>query len=132
MTHISEWPTSIATWHLCAQQQFPQPSKIPSNSNEAYIILALQALQNDKNLSERAAAKIYGVDRRTLGRRRAGYPARRDITPNSKKLTQSEEEAIIQYIIELDVRIFLLRLRSVEDIANQLLYLRNAPPISKL
>lgn len=67
---------------------------MPSNSNEAQVILALQALQNDKNLSERAVAKIYGVDRRTLGRRR-------DTTPNSRRLTDSEEKAIVQYILEL-------------------------------
>ncbi len=75
---------------------------MPSTLKECQIILALQALQNDKNLSERAAAKIYGVDRRTLGRRRAGKPARRDTTPNSRRLTDSEEKAIVQYVLELD------------------------------
>ena len=105
---------------------------MPSNSNEAHIILALQALQNDKNLSERAAAKIYGVDRKTLGRRRAGRPARRDTTPKSRRLTDSEEKAIIQYIIELDARSFPPRLRGVEDMANHLLRVQDAPPVGKL
>ena len=105
---------------------------MPSTSNEACIILALQALENDKNLSERAAAKVYGVDRRTLGRRRAGRPAQRDVTPKSRRLTDSEEKAIIQYIIELDARSFPPRLRSVEDMANQLLRIRDAPSIGKL
>jgi hypothetical protein len=105
---------------------------MPTTSKEGKIILALQALQNDKNLTERAAAKIYGVDRRTLGWRRAGKPARRDITANSKKLTQSEEEANVQYIIELSIRAFPPRLSGVEDMANQLLRVRDAPPIGKL
>jgi hypothetical protein len=105
---------------------------MPSTSKEAQIILALKALENDKNLSIRAAAKIYGVARKTLERRRAGKPARRDTTPNSKKLTQSEEEAIVQYIIELSARAFPPRLSGVEDMANQLLRVRDAPPVGKL
>ena len=91
---------------------------MPSSSNEAHIILALQALQNDENLSERAAAKNYRVDRRTLGRRRAGRPARRDTTPKSRRLTDSEEKAIVQYITELYTRSFPPRLRGMEDMAN--------------
>jgi hypothetical protein len=105
---------------------------MPSTSNEAQVILALQALQNDENLSERAAAKLYRVDRRTLARRCAGHPVRRDTTPNSKKLTRLEEEAIIWYIVELYVRAFPPRLYGVEDIANQLLRARDAPPVGKL
>ena len=94
--------------------------------------MALEALQNDKNLTERAAAKIYGVDRRTLGRRRAGKPARRDMPVNSRKLTDLEERTIVQYILELDARAFPPRLRGVEDMANHLLYERDAPPVGKL
>jgi hypothetical protein len=105
---------------------------MPATLKKGQIILALQALQNDKNLSVRAAAKIYGVSQATLGRRRAGKPARCDITPNSKKLTQPEEEAIIRYIIELNARAFPPRLSSVEDMTNQLLRVRDAPPVGKL
>ncbi len=91
---------------------------MPSPINERRVILALQALQNDESLSVLAAAKAYNVNCMTLTRRRDGRPARRDTTPNSKKLTQSEEEAIIQYVLELDTRSFPPRLYSVEDIAN--------------
>jgi hypothetical protein len=94
--------------------------------------LALGALQNDKNLSVRAAAEIYGVARKTLGRRRDGKRARCDSTPKSKKLTQSEEEAIVQYIVELSTRAFPPRLCGVEDMANQLLRVRDAPPVGQL
>ena len=96
------------------------------------MILALGALQNDKKLSLRAVAKLYNVPVTTLHDRRTGRPARRDIMPNSKKLTQSEEEAIVQYILELDTRSFPPRLRGVEDMANQLLRVRDAPPVGKL
>jgi len=91
---------------------------MPPTSKETQIILALEALQNNEDLSVSAAAKIYNVNRSTLRHRRAGRPARRDIPPNSKKLTQSEEEAIVQYILELDTRSFPPRLCSMEDMAN--------------
>ena len=108
--NISEWAISHATRHHSSQHQFSSPSKMPSTSDESRVILALQALQNDRNLSVLAASKIYNISRTTLTRRRAGRPARRDTMPNSKKLTQSEEEAIVQYVIELDARAFPPRL----------------------
>ena len=105
---------------------------MPPASKEAWVILAFEALQNDENLSLRDAAKIYNVSRSTLIRRRDGKTIRRDTTPRVKKLTQLEKEAIVQYIIELSRRAFLLRLRGVEDMANQLLYVRDAPPVGQL
>jgi hypothetical protein len=103
-----------------------------SASKEARVILALEALQNDKKLSLRAVAKLYNVPVTTLYDRRAGRPARRDTTPNSRRLTDSEEKAIVQYIIDLSARSFPPRLRGVEDMANQLLRVRDAPPVGKL
>ncbi len=105
---------------------------MPPTLKEGQIILALQALQNDKNLSVRAAAKIYRVTRKTLGRRHVGKPTRYDTTPKLKKLTKLEEEAIIQYIVELFTRAFPPRLYSIEDMANQLLRVRDVPLVGKL
>jgi hypothetical protein len=79
-------------------------------SNEARITLALEALKNDHTLSLRAATKIYSVSPATLMRRRDGRPARRDIPANSRKLTDLEEKAIVQYVIELSTRAFPPRL----------------------
>ena len=105
---------------------------MPSTSNKARIILALEAIRNDEKLSLRAVAKIYSVPYTTLHHRYTGRPVRRDIAPNSKKLTQSEEEAITQYVLELDSRSFPPRLSGVEDMANHLLRERDAPPVGKL
>jgi len=99
---------------------------------ESRVILALEALQKNPKLSLHAAAKIYNVTINTIRNRRDGKPARYDTTPSSRRLTNSEEEAIIQYILELIARSFPPRLYSMEDIANQLLYVRDAPPIGKL
>ena len=99
---------------------------------EARVELALEAISNNPKISIRAAAKLYNVEASTLCRRRASQPARSDALPNSRKLTLSEEEAIVRYIIELYARAFLPRLYSVEDMANQLLRERDAPPVGKL
>jgi len=64
-------------------------------SNEARLLLALQALQDDKNLSLRKVAEIYDVDYTTLFYRRAGWFARRDIPANLRKLTDLEEKTIV-------------------------------------
>ena len=100
-------------------------------SNEKDVILALQALENDKNLSVRAVAKIYNVSHTILYRRRVGRPSRRDTTANSRKLTDLEEHTIVQYITNLYTRSFPPRLRNVEDMANQLLRARDAPSVGK-
>ena len=100
-------------------------------SKEARILLALQAVKKNQKLSIEAAASLYNVPPSTLRDRRAGRPARRDIPANSRKLTDLEENTIIQYIIKLCTRVFYPRLYYVEDIANRLLRERDAPPISK-
>ena len=58
--------------------------------------------------------------------RRAGKPARRDCQPNSKKLTQLEEEVIIRYILDLDSRGFAPTYAAVRDMADKLLAVRGA------
>ncbi|KAL2016468.1 hypothetical protein VTK56DRAFT_3489 [Thermocarpiscus australiensis] len=105
---------------------------MPPTLKEARVILALEALENDENLSLRDAAKIYNVSRTTLTQRRKGRTARRDLPANSRRLTDLEEQAIVQYALELDARAFPPRLSGLEDMANQLLRIRDAPPVGKL
>lgn len=95
-------------------------------NDDAQLFLALQAMQNDPNLSARAAGKIYSVDHQKLSRRRRGMQSRRDIPANSRKLTDLEESVIVQYILDLDSKGFPPRLSRVEDMANRLLAERDA------
>ena len=60
----------------------------------------------------------------TLRDRRAGKPARRDCQPNSKKLTELEEEVIVRYILDLDTRGFAPTYAAVRDMADKLLAAR--------
>ncbi|KAJ3521022.1 hypothetical protein NM208_g13473 [Fusarium decemcellulare] len=98
-------------------------------SNEARILLALQAIQNNPKLSLRRAATIYKVRYWTLHRRQQGIQSRRDTIPNSRKLSDLEEEILIYFILDLDSRGFPPRLRGVKEMADQLLADRDAPPV---
>ncbi|KAJ3454583.1 hypothetical protein MRS44_013183 [Fusarium solani] len=103
-----------------------------SQSNtEAKTLLALQALQNDPKLSVRRAASIYEVKEQRLRRRQNGIQSRRDWIPKSRRLSDLEEQIIVQFILDLDSRGFPPRLRGVEEMANRLLADRDASPVGK-
>lgn len=72
-----------------------------STSVESHIILALRDLENDPKLNVRKAAEIYNASRTTLRRRQAGTRSRAEITIKSQKLTDLEEETIIQRLLDL-------------------------------
>ena len=65
------------------------------HSKEARVNLALEAPQNDEELKLKEVAKLYSVPALTLRDRRAGRPAQRDTTPNSRSLTDLEEQTIV-------------------------------------
>ncbi|KAL2885016.1 hypothetical protein HOO65_090311 [Ceratocystis lukuohia] len=101
------------------------------SSNEANIPLALQALQNDPRLSFRRAASIYQVHPWTLYRRQKGILSQRDTTPKSRKLSNVEEQTIVEFILDLDSRGSLPCQHDVEEMANRLLADRGASPVGK-
>jgi len=94
-------------------------------SREPDIYLAISALDQRQIITERSAARTYEVPRTTLQRRRDGTRARRDCQPNTKKLTQLEEEVIVSYILDLDQRGFAPTYAAVRDMANKLLAARD-------
>jgi hypothetical protein len=94
--------------------------------NEGDIFLAISNLNTNQIQTERCAASVYNVSRTTLRRRLDGVPARRDCQPNSKKLTQQEEEVIVKYILDLDLRGFPPTYAAVRDMADKLLAARGA------
>jgi hypothetical protein len=97
-----------------------------SSSIESRIILALQALQKNPKLSLRKAAILYNIPASTLCDRRAGKQSRRDMIVNSKKLTETEEQVVLERILDLDSRGFQCRLEGVREMADHLLGVRDA------
>jgi hypothetical protein len=102
-----------------------------STSNESRLLLAIQALKQAPELSYRAAAKLYNIPEATLRHRMNGRRARQDTRTNSTKLTELEENAILQNILDLDSRGFPPRLADVGDMANILLAERDAPRVGQ-
>jgi hypothetical protein len=98
-----------------------QRSNIKRYSNEASIHNAMQALKQDANLTIPRPAITYSVLERTLRRRRNGTLSQCDCKPKSMKLLLTEEEAIIQYVLELDARGSPPKLASIRDMADSLL-----------
>ena len=84
-----------------------QRSAAQITSNEGDIQLAISSIKSGQLKHNRRAADTYNVAESTLRGRRAGVPARRDCQPNSKKLTQREEEVIVKYLIltRVDLRL---------------------------
>ena len=107
----------------------PPPTNAQSIQKEATIQLALQAIKQDVTLSVRRAAIIYNVPRKTLNNRRAGIVSPRDCSPNSMKLTETEESVIVQHILDLDAQGFPPQLAVVQDMADSLLAVRHQDPV---
>jgi hypothetical protein len=102
------------------------PTQVQTRSNEADLQLTISSLNRKQFNSERNAIHTFNVPRSILRDRRAGKPARRDCQPNSKKLTQLEEEVIVRYILDLDQRGFAPTYAAVRDMADKLLAARGA------
>ena len=82
------------------QQQDAQPS-----NREGRIQLALSAYNAHQFRSLRRAADAFNVPSATLTRRYRGIPFRLESPANSHKLTTTQEQTIVQYILDLDWRV---------------------------
>ena len=84
-------------WHLTFHLKylFTRYLNINSFSQKRRIILAIQAIQNNQNLSRRQAAKIYEVPETTLHDRISGRTSKNDSRNARQKITKSEKDAII-------------------------------------
>jgi DDE superfamily endonuclease/Tc5 transposase DNA-binding domain/helix-turn-helix, Psq domain len=91
---------------------------------EGRITLAIEALNQGRCISVRAAAKLYDVARSTLQDRINKHPARRDSRPASCKLTEIEESTLVQWILSMDERGLPPRPDTVQQMANLLLQKR--------
>jgi hypothetical protein len=69
---------------------------------EAQLFLAFQAIKKDPKFNIRRAADIYTVFRLIFATRIDGTRARRDIVHPRQKLTELEENTIVQRIIKLN------------------------------
>ncbi len=104
---------------------------MPIVQNEQQVQLALQAMERDKNLNLRKAAKFYSVAPMTLHRRRKGIYSRIETIANSRNLDPLEEQAIVRRVLDLYEQGFSPGLCVVENMANLLRETRGASRIGK-
>jgi hypothetical protein len=104
---------------------------MPQSDIEANTLLALQALQNNPKLSTRRAANIYQVNEHRLHGHQQGIQSRRNTMPNSRKLSDLEEDTLLEFIVDLDSRGYPPRLSGVEEMANRRLANCHASPVGK-
>ena len=98
---------------------------------EGRLNLALQAYTSGQFKSLRRAAAAFNVKHQRLSDRLHGITSRSQTRPNCQKLTTTEEQTIIRYILNLDSRGFAPRLCEVADMADKLLGVRGGEPVGK-
>jgi hypothetical protein len=74
---------------------------------------------------------MYNVSYSTLNRRLAGKPTYSDDNIRHRRLTPSEEDIIVRYVLDLDTRGFLPTLSSVADMADHILIARGERHVGK-
>ena len=101
------------------------------HSSEHRVLLAIEAIRSTPRMSIRRAAGIYNVPATTIRRRMKGHIAKSDSYNARSNLTKIEEEVIVQYILDQDLRGFSPRIVDVGDVANLLLRKRGARYVGK-
>jgi hypothetical protein len=124
--HTSESINTSHTFALFHSMAAHTPSL--KLQNEARLILALNALQTKQISSIRKAAQLYNVPFTTLADRRHGRASRTDLRANNHKLTQSEEQSLLKWILSMDARGYPPRISAVREAAALLLAARVGKP----
>lgn len=91
---------------------------------EGRLLLALQAYRKGQFSSIRQAALSYNVPPSNLEHRLKGRVARVDSRANNHKLTPTEEEALLQWILSMDERGYPPTISALRDAARLLLQQR--------
>jgi helix-turn-helix, Psq domain len=103
-----------------------------TQTEEARIILAIEAIRSSKKINRHKAAELYRVPYSTLTDRINGRPPRREYRLKKHNLTKLEEEILVRHILDMDERGFVPRLAGVEDMANYILESHRVQCIRKL
>ena len=100
-----------------------------SIEQEGRLLLAISAIQKKEIAAIREAARQYNVPESTLRTRLRGTTNRAETRANNHKLTKTEEESLIQWILSMDQRGGAPRPTTVREMANLLLKARETTPV---
>jgi hypothetical protein len=108
-----------------------QQRNVQLDNREGRIEIALSAYNTHQFQSLRRAADAFDVPRSTLTSRYNEITHRLKTRHARHKLTTTEEQTIVRYILDLDSRGFAPRLCEVADMADKLLGVRGGEPVGK-
>lgn len=100
-----------------------------SIEQEGRVLLAISAIQKQEITSIHEAARPFNVPYSTLNTRLHGTTNRAETCANGYKLTQAEEESLVQWILSMDQRGAAPRPATVREMANLLLAARELIPV---
>ncbi|EEA22980.1 conserved hypothetical protein [Talaromyces marneffei ATCC 18224] len=98
---------------------------------EGKIQLAISDLKNGRILNIREATRIYDIPRTTLRDRLKGIEYKGEKRANHHKLTQSEEDSLVKWVLDLDRRGLPPRHSLVREMVNYLLLQHGKPQVGK-
>ena len=106
----------------------PPLQLIQLSQKEGRSLLAVQALQLRRVKSQREAARLYDVSRTTISRRLQGIHPRGETTHVNLKMTPTEEQSLVQWILDLNQRGFPPYIIDVRRMGDVLLAARGQDP----
>jgi hypothetical protein len=109
----------------------PQQQDVQLSNQEDRIKFALSAYNTNQFQSLRRAAEASNVPHSTLTRRYNGITLPSKTRNARHKLTATEEQTIVRYILDLDSRGFAPQLCEVADMADKLLGVRGSELVGK-
>ncbi|KAJ6436248.1 ATP-dependent DNA helicase PIF1 [Purpureocillium lavendulum] len=89
---------------MARQVEHDDGNSRPIDSREERVLLAIKAYQQGQFDSAHKAATAYDVPQSTVSARLRGARPRRDAQMKNRKLTATEETALVQWVLSMDER----------------------------
>ncbi|KAL5371278.1 hypothetical protein PMIN06_013181 [Paraphaeosphaeria minitans] len=110
----------------------PPTQNTQQSQKEGRLALSIHAIQNKQVSSYRKAEKLYQISRSTLHDRVHGTQPQAQANAQKRKLHPTEEQALVEWILDLDQRGFPALIIDVRRMADHLLAARGQDPPPQL
>ena len=102
-----------------------------SQFQEARILLVIQVIRTNQEMSIRCTIKTYDVSQTILRDRMKDCVSKVEERNTRHNLTPTEEEILVRYIFDLDLQEFLFRINDVRDMTDLFCKIRYIKSINK-
>ena len=102
-----------------------------SQSQETRILLVIQIIYTNQEMSIRSIIKTYDVSRTTLRNRIEDYISKTEEYNVQHNLISTEKETFVRHILDLDLRGFSFRINDVRDMTDLLYKTRHIKSVNK-